>query len=53
MAQNAQAHHKPQELYVQVADEVDHCYWGRPEEMKYKRRGYKVTCQNPGSQPGM
>jgi len=32
---------------------VDHCYWGRPEDMTYKRRAYKVTCQNPGSQPVM
>lgn len=47
-----QAHHKPKELYVQVADEVDHCFWGRPEDINYKRKAYRVTCQNPGSQPG-
>lgn len=37
---------------MQVADEVDHCWWGRPEDMHYTRKAYRVTCQNPGSQPG-
>ncbi|TFJ85003.1 hypothetical protein NSK_003427 [Nannochloropsis salina CCMP1776] len=40
------------ELYVQIADEVDHCRWGPPETINYLRRSYKVTCLNPGSQPG-
>jgi hypothetical protein len=36
-----------------VSDEVDHCYWLPPEApITYTRRAYKVTCDNPGSQPG-
>ena len=38
---------------TQISDEVDHCYWGPPENLDARlRRSYKVTCENPGSQPG-
>lgn len=38
---------------IQISDEVDHCYWGPPENLDARlRRSYKVTCENPGSQPG-
>ena len=47
------AHTGLNELYVQVSDDVDHCLWEAPETMKYTRRSYKVTCDNPGSQPVM
>ena len=35
---------------LQVADaEVDHSYWGRPEEMTMPRPSFKVTTSKPGS----
>ncbi len=37
---------------LQISDEAAHCVWGAPESMNYLRPSYKVTCSNPGSQPG-
>ena len=36
-----------------MSDEVDHCLWEDAENMSYPRKSYKVTCDNPGSQPVM
>lgn len=46
------AHVKPDEFYAQVGDPAaDHAYWGSPEKMNMPRPSYKVTCQNPGTEP--
>ncbi|KAK3581335.1 hypothetical protein CHS0354_016178 [Potamilus streckersoni] len=38
------------EFYVQVGKaELDHNYWGRPENMTMPRPAYKITAQKPGS----
>ncbi|KAJ9588697.1 hypothetical protein L9F63_018011, partial [Diploptera punctata] len=38
------------EFYGQVGKgELDHDYWGRPEDMTMKRPAYKIDTQNPGS----
>ncbi|XP_069139614.1 uncharacterized protein [Argopecten irradians] len=39
-----------QEYYAQVGNgDVDHSFWGRPEEMTMQRPAYKVTKDKPGS----
>ncbi|OWF45592.1 uncharacterized protein LOC110456820 [Mizuhopecten yessoensis] len=44
------AHTGPNELYVQVGDvDLDHHFWGRPEDMKMARPAYKITAEKPGS----
>lgn len=45
------AHVSPLELYVQVGDQSDNAYWGAPESMHYTRTAYKISCQNPGTEP--
>ncbi len=43
-------HSAPNELYVQVGDvNVDHNYWGRPEDMTMLRPAYKVNSSYPGT----
>jgi len=38
------------EFYAQVGDgDLDHGYWGRPEDMTMNRPAFKVTPQKPGS----
>ncbi|KAM3569023.1 hypothetical protein VYU27_008867 [Nannochloropsis oceanica] len=45
-------HTAKDEMYVQISDKpTDHFVFIRPEDMTLKRRSYKVTCANPGSQP--
>ncbi|XP_069681406.1 uncharacterized protein [Periplaneta americana] len=37
-------------LYAQVGrGEIDHKYWGRPEDMKMDRPAYKIDTSHPGS----
>ena len=37
-------------LFCQVGDgDLDHAFWGRPEDMKMKRPAFKITKSNPGS----
>ncbi|XP_064097985.1 endoglucanase E-4-like [Macrobrachium nipponense] len=44
------AHTNHFELYGQVGDgNVDHMYWGRPEEMTMNRPAFKITTSAPGS----
>ncbi|XP_050412036.2 endoglucanase A [Patella vulgata] len=44
------AHPTKFEFYAQVADPyVDHSYWGRPEDMKMYRPGYRLSPERPGS----
>nr|AGP76425.1 endo-beta-1,4-glucanase 2 [Pericapritermes sp. PpEG2] len=44
------AHTAPNELYGQVGrGDVDHSYWGRPEDMTMERPAYKIDTSNPGS----
>lgn len=41
---------KTQAFYVQVGDgELDHAYWGAPEEMTMARPAFKVDADHPGS----
>ncbi|XP_076256424.1 endoglucanase F-like isoform X2 [Rhynchophorus ferrugineus] len=43
-------HVSPNELYGQVGDfNLDHKYWGRPEEMNLTRPAYKINETHPGS----
>lgn len=43
-------HTSPFELYGQVGDlELDHKFWGRPEEMTMKRPAFKIDENHPGS----
>ncbi|XP_014214612.1 uncharacterized protein LOC106643815 [Copidosoma floridanum] len=38
-------------LYGQVGDfDVDHLYWGRPEELNGTRPAYKIDAEHPGSE---
>ncbi|CAG2243608.1 E3.2.1.4 [Mytilus edulis] len=38
------------ELYIQVGDgNLDHSFWGRPEDMTMDRPSFKVTSDKPGS----
>lgn len=44
------AHAAPNELYAQVGEgELDHAYWGAPEQMSMPRRSFKITRELPGS----
>ena len=45
------AHTAPDEFYVQVGDQQDYAYWGPPEVIPSPRTPFKVTCENPGSEP--
>lgn len=37
------------EFYGQVGSfQLDHGYWGRPEEMNMSRPAYKIDAQHPG-----
>ncbi|XP_046979355.1 endoglucanase E-4-like [Schistocerca americana] len=43
-------HVAPTELYGQVGDfDLDHKYWGRPEELNMSRPAFKIDAQHPGS----
>ena len=43
-------HTAPNEFYGQVADgNVDHAFWGRPEEYVANRPAWKIDANNPGS----
>jgi hypothetical protein len=43
------AHTAPNELYGQVGQgELDHEYWGRPEDMTMERPAFKIDTSNPG-----
>lgn len=42
-------HVNPNELYGQIGDfEIDHAYWGRPEDMNMTRPAYKIDQTHPG-----
>ena len=44
------AHTEENVLYGQVGDgDVDHAYWGRPEDMTMNRPAFKITTNKPGS----
>nr|ACE75511.1 beta-1,4-endoglucanase [Eisenia andrei] len=44
------AHVSDNEFYGQVGDgNIDHSYWGRPEEMTMERPAWSITPSNPGS----
>ena len=37
-------------LFYQVGDgDIDHAWWGRPEDMNMERPSMKIDAQNPGS----
>ncbi|NER23880.1 MAG: hypothetical protein F6J96_24880 [Symploca sp. SIO1C2] len=43
-------HQGTKEFYGQVGDgNIDHAYWGAPEDMMMERPAYKIDRQNPGS----
>ncbi|XP_021924915.1 uncharacterized protein LOC110832327 [Zootermopsis nevadensis] len=43
-------HVSPNELYGQVGDfNLDHAFWGRPEDLNMSRPAYKIDAQHPGS----
>jgi hypothetical protein len=43
------AHTAPTEFYGQVGQgDVDHAYWGRPEDMTMPRPAYKIDTSRPG-----
>ncbi|PNF24410.1 hypothetical protein B7P43_G09674 [Cryptotermes secundus] len=43
-------HVSPNELYGQVGDfNLDHTFWGRPEDLSMSRPAYKIDTQHPGS----
>jgi hypothetical protein len=43
------AHTAPNEFYGQVGQgELDHAYWGRPEDMTMARPAYKIDTSRPG-----
>lgn len=43
-------HVSPNELYGQVGDfNLDHTFWGRPEDLSMSRPAYKIDAQHPGS----
>jgi len=45
------AHTKPDELYGQVGEgQVDHDYWGPPEQMAMPRPAFKIDASQPGSE---
>jgi hypothetical protein len=42
-------HVSPNELYGQVGDfNLDHTFWGRPEDLRMSRPAYKIDAQHPG-----
>ena len=42
-------HVSPNELYGQVGDfNLDHTFWGRPEDLNMSRPAYKIDTQHPG-----
>nr|AGP76434.1 endo-beta-1,4-glucanase 1 [Sphaerotermes sphaerothorax] len=44
------AHTAATELYGQVGEgDLDHAFWGRPEDMTMWRPAYKIDASNPGS----
>lgn len=44
------AHPSPNELYAQVGDgNIDHAFWGRPEEFTGPRPAFKLSTGKPGS----
>jgi hypothetical protein len=44
------AHVAPNQLYVQVGDgNIDHAYWGRPEQMTMPRPAFFISTSNPGT----
>ena len=44
------AHPSPDVFYGQVGNgDMDHAWWGRPEDMPMARPSYKIDAQNPGS----
>ncbi|KAK8723947.1 hypothetical protein OTU49_011622 [Cherax quadricarinatus] len=44
------AHTATNELYGQVGQgDIDHAYWGRPEEMTMERPSFKIDQSHPGS----
>jgi hypothetical protein len=43
------AHTAPNEFYGQVGRaDLDHEYWGRPEDMTMERPAYKIDTSRPG-----
>jgi hypothetical protein len=43
------AHTAPNEFYGQVGQgDVDHAYWGRPEDMTMSRPAFKIDTSRPG-----
>lgn len=43
-------HTSKYEFYGQVGEgDLDHAFWGRPEEMTMKRTSFKIDTKNPGS----
>ncbi|XP_059490263.1 endoglucanase E-4-like [Neocloeon triangulifer] len=43
-------HVSPYEFYGQVGDfNLDHTFWGRPEDLNMTRPSYKIDTQHPGS----
>ena len=43
------AHVAPYEFYRQVGQgDVDHAYWGRPEDMTMERPAYQINTSKPG-----
>jgi hypothetical protein len=43
------AHIAPTEFYGQVGRaDLDHAYWGRPEDMTMERPAYKINTSRPG-----
>ena len=45
------AHVAPNKLYGQVGNgNLDHGFWGRPEDMTMERPAYFIDAQNPGSE---
>lgn len=46
------AHPSPNVFYAQVGDgDLDHSFWGPAEKMTMRRPVYKLTTQNPGTEP--
>jgi hypothetical protein len=44
-------HVSPNELYGQVGDfNLDHVFWGRPEDLNMSRPAYKIDAEHPGEQ---
>lgn len=43
-------HVSPNEFYGQIGDfQLDHKYWGRPEDMNLSRPAFKIDADHPGS----